>query len=325
MNVNDLAKAAGVSVATVSRVLNNSSNVSPETRSKVLKVINEMGYRIKKSKNDGEKKTRLILVLITSMGNSLYSDMVKGMEEVANKMGFHVIVANCYNNEEHLSAFLPLLSRKIIDGIIMAGTLFNTGEILKLSLKFPIVQCGEILCDDLPFVSTDNESAAFEIVNMIAAKGRKRIALLTVNNLRTSTVGRLKGYIRALQHNNIPFDKDLVVYSTYGYHDTLEVMEKFIYENPDIDGLFSISDKMAAAAIHVFKKAGKRVPEDISVASIDNSQYSYTIEPNITTVYHRQTEMGRKAAEMLINKINNKAVPSNQIFVGYDLIKRDSI
>ncbi|MDP4153510.1 MAG: substrate-binding domain-containing protein [Bacillota bacterium] len=270
-------------------------------------------------------KSKYIMVMLADFSNILNSMIIKGIEGEVSRYDYKVIVVNCHNDEELQRSFLPLLTRKVAAGLIIACPYFNTEEMVRLSRRFPIVQCGHNVSDEIPFVAADNERAAFDIVNMIIKKGRKRIAFFTTNNLRGPTVGRLKGYISALNKNGIPFDKDLVFYGTYGFRNSCAVTEKFLYENPDVDGIFALCDRMAAGAITAIKKLGKRIPDDISVGSIDNVPSSYEIQPNLTTVYHRQEEMGQKAAEMLIKKIKRRVIPQDKVFIGYDIIIRDSI
>jgi len=326
MNITDVAKEAGVSIATVSRVINKSGHVSAKTYEKVMQVINEHGYEPSLlGKSLRERNTKLILVLVTNIVNSYYAKLIKGVEEVAREKGYHVMIANSYDLEEYENAYIPLLTKKMVDGIILASSSFNTSQISKLAQKYPIVQCSENLFENVPLVAIDNQKAAYEIVEMMIKKNRKRIALLTVNNLKPSTIDRFKGYMNALQHYNIPFDKNLVMYSNYGYRNAYKTTEEFLILNPDIDGIFAISDRMAAGAINAIKNAGKRVPDDIAVGSIDNLEISYTVDPKLTTVSQRQDVMGRIAAEMLIKRINREPIENTKVYIDYELKIRDSI
>ena len=326
MNITYVAKEAGVSIATVSRVINKSGHVSAKTYEKVMQVINEHGYEPSLlGKSLRERNTKLILVLVTNIVNSYYAKLIKGVEEVAREKGYHVMIANSYDLEEYENAYIPLLTKKMVDGIILASSSFNTSQISKLAQKYPIVQCSENLFENVPLVAIDNQKAAYEIVEMMIKKNRKRIALLTVNNLKPSTIDRFKGYMNALQHYNIPFDKNLVMYSNYGYRNAYKTTEEFLILNPDIDGIFAISDRMAAGAINAIKNAGKRVPDDIAVGSIDNLEISYTVDPKLTTVSQRQDVMGRIAAEMLIKRINREPIENTKVYIDYELKIRDSI
>ncbi|MDP4153204.1 MAG: LacI family DNA-binding transcriptional regulator [Bacillota bacterium] len=326
MNIIDVAKTAGVSVATVSRVINNSNRVSQKTRELVLEAIKETGYRSGEiSEPSSDRNPRLILVLITSVNNTHYSKIIKGIENIAIKRGYFVVVANCYDNVGYEEAYLPLLTKKMVDGIILAGASFVTSDIVSISKKFPLIQCGEYLTDNVPFVGIDNEKAAYEIVNMMIQSGKRHIALLSVGNLKPSTVSRLKGYLRALRENNLPFDRELVFYSTYGFRSALAVTEPFLIQNPHVDGIFAICDRMAAGAIRAVKNIGKSVPDDIAVGGVDNVEVAYTVEPGLTTVSQNQEQMGRIAAEMLIDLINKKPLESNHVIIPYELVKRESI
>ncbi|MDP4153205.1 MAG: LacI family DNA-binding transcriptional regulator [Bacillota bacterium] len=326
MNINDIAKASGVSVATVSRVLNDSSRVSQKTKDRILEVIKETGYHPSMiGKSLREKNTHLILVLITSVVNTYYAKVIKGIESVALSRGYYVVIANSYDKKEYEEAYLPLLTKRMVDGIILASSWVAPENLAGISSAYPIVQCGENFIENVPFVSIDNVGAAYDIVKLMIKKGKRRIATLSVDNSKPSTTDRMEGYKRALEESGLQFDENLIMYGNYGFRNALMTTEKFLTKNPDIDGIFAISDRMAAGAIRAAKKFGKRVPDDIAVSGFDDVDIAYTVEPGITTVSQNQEEMGKAAATMLIERINGKSKDNTQRIIPYEIKIRDSI
>lgn len=320
----DVAKRAGVSVATVSRVLNDSATVTSDTREKVLKAADELGYQINLlGRHLRCKKTNIILVMMPSLSNAFCSQVVRGIEKSAEKEGYFVMVNATGNSVKKQSLCLDLVKRKFADGIIMISSNGIDDKIRNIAGVYPIIQCSEYIKDvNVPFVSIDNFAAAYEATKHLVKCGRKKIVYLGANNELSSTRLRLSGFRAALLDNGIQFADDLVCYGEYMYKTSLHEITRLIKCGKSFDGVFAISDTMAAGAINALIQNGIKVPDDVAVTGFDNTELAYIINPAITTVSQPRQEIGAAAFEMLFDLINNKEVKSR--ILEYKLLIRNS-
>ena len=324
--IKDVAKMANVSVATVSRVLNNSDSVTDKTREKVLHAIQELNYQPNLlGRNLRRSETRMILILLPTISNTFYSKVVKGMEDTGHRNGYNVMICTTNSEKQREEIYLNILKNKLADGVIFLAPEIDAQELSKIGKSFPVVQCCEYKENaDVPSVSIDNEAAAYHAVQYLISSGHRRIGMISSNSTFISTVHRENGYKKAIQEAGIEWNPNLIVYGNYGFRSGLNKTRQLLDMEDRPTAIFAISDMMAIGAIRAAQEKGLRVPDDVAVIGFDNVSFLSMIVPKLTTIAQPQYEMGAAAMDILLQRIKNETVQVQHIRMGYELIVRDS-
>lgn len=324
--ISDVAAKAGVSVATVSRVINGSSKVSPETLIKVKQAIAELNYRPNLLGRALRKtKSERVLVLLPNIANPFYAEIVKGIEDVANKNGYSIMLCNTDSNLEREKKYIKMLKSHLADGAILMASEMTCEELTELSHEIPIVQCCEYKVGiPITHVSIDNEMAAYKAVNHLIGLGHKKIAFIGAKNQFLSSSLRKDGYIRALNEAGIDFDPAYCGYGDYSYKSGFRIMKQLLSLETRPTAVFCISDLMAVGAIRSAMEEELRVPEDLAVCGFDNIYFSRMFKPTLTTVSQPMHDLGCTAMEALINIIEEKSTEPMHYFMEHELIIRES-
>ena len=320
----DIAKATGISLATISRVFNTPDIVSSETRNKVIDAVASMGIDPKAYGLSPDPSGRLIIFNVPTLLNQFYSPIIESAKKVIEGRSYMMLI-----NEDSLAddtSFLQLLSSTKAAGVIIANAMTKEG-LDAIRHRVPVVTCCEAVPEaDVPFVTIDDENAAYNAVRYIESLGHKRIAMINGPSSFKYARNRLKGYRRALQEGGLEYRNEYI--AEIGSDMDFEVagaavMHMLNYDDRP-DAFFCISDMLASAAIHAAISRGFRVPEDISVVGFDNISLSEMMNPAITTVKQPVAQLGALAAEMIVKRIENKDESLKSIYLGTELIVRDS-
>lgn len=312
-------------MATISRVLNEPDKVSEDTKNKVLKAIEETGYQQNLfGKHLRCKKTNIILVMLTSVVNSFCAKIVNSIDNEAKKHGYSIMICVTNDDPKTEDRYLNYVKNKFVDGMIVVNSTMNQQQMASLSSQFPVIQCSEYVDPDTtPYVTINNKQAAKDAVNHLIKNGKKDILLIGVDDPNIiSAKERLDGYKEALKENNIEYDSNKVVFSNYGFRNTQKILMQYFNDEVNIDAVFAISDKMAAAAIVALQQKGLNVPEDLMVIGFDNTDISYIFNPAITTVSQPHKEIGKIAFNMLLDRINDKKCKNH--ILNHELVIRKS-
>lgn len=324
--INDVAKHAGVSVATVSRVINGNAKVSPETITKVKQAIAELDYR-PNLLGRALRKTRSerILVLLPNIANPFYAEIVKGIEDVANKNGYSIMLCNTDSDLDREKKYIKMLKSHLADGAILMASELTSEELTELSQEIPIIQCCEYKVGlPITHVSIDNEMAAFKAVNHLIGLGHKRIAFIGANNQFLSSTLRKEGYIRALEEAGIDYNPAYCGYGDYSYKSGFRVMKYLLSLDPRPTAVFCISDLMAVGAIRSAMEENLHVPEDLAVCGFDNVYFARMFKPTLTTVSQPMYDLGCVAMEVLLKAIESKDLETMHYILEHELIVRES-
>ncbi|MHC6181335.1 LacI family DNA-binding transcriptional regulator [Clostridium sp. JNZ X4-2] len=327
VSIKDVAREAEVSIATVSRVLNDVDVVNEETKKRVLSAIKKLGYRPNiVARSLKTQKTRTIGIIIPDISNQFYPEIVRGAEDVANIYDYNIMLCNTDLNIEKEIEYLKVLKEKMSDGVLYMSNSLEP-KILELikQLQLPMVLVETTSKeDDIPSVTIDNEKAAYDGTTYLIEKGNRNIAYIgagedTVN----ASAMRYKGYRRALQENNLELNKDKVYFSSSkakdGYKGINEILNK-----TKIDSIFCTSDEIAIGAINALRDKGIKVPEDIDVMGFNNIYLSSIFYPKLTTVSQPIYDMGSVGMRMLIKLINKQELEERNYVLMHELIERDS-
>lgn len=325
-NIQDVAKAAGVSVATVSRVLNKSSSVSAETRERVLDAIRRLDYRPNLlGRNLRRTETRLVLVLLPNIANPFYSKIVKGIEDVGHKNGYNIMLCNTDSDPGREKLYLDLLENRLADGVIFMAPCLSREELTGIGQSFPVVQCCEYKEGArVSHVSIDNSAASQKAVKHLITLGHRRIGLISCANDFLSTLHREAGYRKALQDADIEPDDSLVVYGHYSFNSGLRAMNGLLDLKDRPTAVFCISDSMAVGAIRAARERGLRVPQDLAVEGFDNITFATMCDPMLTTISQPKYDLGSTAMELLLKQIRGEMKEPVDLVLNYELIIRES-
>ena len=315
MTIKDVAEYSGVSIATISRVLNNHPDVREEVRAKVLKAIEELHYVPNVSARDlGKVQTDTIGVVVRGVGNPFLNSVLRAIEKAVNKANYSMVMSQISSGEDELYEGASLVRSKRLKGLIFLGGRFDYTPEQTAALGVPFVCCtytnsfGSLNKNSYSSVYIDDYAEAFRSVKALTDLGHKKIAvLLATPTDRSISELRFKGYCDALASAGIQLDRSLMIEAdSYNIDDAFVAVEKFLEKNRDFTAIFSIADAMGMAAIKALYNAGIKVPEDCSLISIDGIEISkYTI-PTLTTFVQPSEEIGKEAVEILIDLLDNK-------------------
>lgn len=324
-NIQQVAKKAGVSVATVSRVLNNNATVSPATRLKVETAIHELNYEPSMlGRNLRNSESRLLLVLIPNIANPFYSEIINGIQDTAISNNYHILLCETDSNPQRENIYFNMIKNKLADGAISMDPAVNMQKLNELAVYYPIIQCSEY--DEggvIPYVTIDNELAAYRSVKHLIKLGHERIALINVDEKFLFARQRRSGYEKALKEFNIPILEELIYHTEqlefeYGTH----AMRKLLQLEEKPTAVFAVSDTLAIGALKEINTCELRVPEDIAIVGFDKISFSNMTNPTLTTVSQPMYKMGCTAANMLINSIKGNKIEN--VILDHELVIRES-
>lgn len=332
----DVAKLAGVSRSTVSRVISGNGAVNEKTRAAVERAIEELNYTPSYfAQGIKTGKTKTIAMMVPDYTNVYYGDMFSGVEDIALQHGYMVMICNTDKSSTREMAYTEELLKRKVDGIIYNTYKKNSKNIeyfFKLAKKMPVV-----FMDHLPFegdsqsyVLTEGFESSKKAAKYLIRKGKKRIGYIRMPPYISIVHHRYAGYKQGLIESGIEPDGDLVyqcpndevgkTHLQIGYEGAQALMER---DNPP-DAIMCIVDIMAVGAIQYLKQAGYRVPQDVSVIGFDNIVLSTIIEPNLTTIAQPTKLIGEEAAKILFAKINGEENISDKIMIEPEFIIRQS-
>lgn len=342
ITLKQIAKELDVSISTVSKALRDSLEISQDTREKVqafAKLYNYKPNNIALSLKN--RKTKTIGVIIPEIVHHFFSEIINGIETYANKRGYNVIIGLSNESFDKEVINMEMLANGSIDGFIlsMAKETLELGDYHHfketISQGMPIVMfdrvIDEIKCDK---VIVDDAKGAKIAVNKLVSNGCKNMAIVTTKDY--VSVGRLRtqGYLKALEENNIAPKPDLILkvddkFATDDYLDILETeITQLLKNNEIIDGILAVNEIYALTAIKAARKLGKRIPEDIQVIGFTDGVLSRHATPSLTTVKQHGQIMGEKAAELLIDKLENESEEIEEhyrtVIIETDLVERES-
>ncbi|MFB6365125.1 catabolite control protein A [Paenibacillus elgii] len=332
VTIYDVAREAGVSMATVSRVVNNNPNVKPQTRKKVFEAIERLGYRPNAvARGLASKKTTTVGVVIPDISNSIFSEVARGIEDIANMYHYNIILSNADKKKEKEIRVINTLLEKQVDGLLFMGGAITEEHIQAFKTSsVPVVLCAT--ADEqrtIPSVDIDHEKAAFDAVNVLLENGHRDIAMIS-GTLQDPANGfaRYQGYKKALEAANIPLREELVRIGNYRYESGLEVTKYFLELDNRPTAIFAATDEMAIGAIHTLQDSGLKVPEDMSVISVDNIRMASMVRPLLTTVAQPMYDIGAVAMRLLtklMNKETKDASELSQVILPHEVIYRNSV
>ena len=326
--VADVARRAGVSPMTVSRVANGESNVLPDTRRKVERAIDELGYvpNLAARSLAGGRPPRIAL-LHSNPSAAYLSEFLVGCLAEASKRGVQLVV-EFYDEAERASDFARRIVSRRIDGVLLPPPLCDDDALMARLREagLALVQVATGRPDGRSHaVTIDDEAAAFTMTRRLLESGHRAIGFITGNPNQTASGLRLAGYRRALAEFGVAARDDLVAGGDFTYRSGWEAAEQLLRAVPRPTAIFASNDDMAAAAISVAHRAGIDVPRELSVCGFDDTALATTIWPELTTIRQPIAEMARKAIGLLAEAVAGEGKPGAQHQrLAFTLIERGS-
>lgn len=309
VTIKDVAKKAGVSISTVSRTLSGNIFVSDETKKKVLQVIEELDYTPNFfAKGLKEGKTGVIGLVIPNINNPIYPMVTKGIEDMARRKGYNVILCNTDERIDNEKKVIEILKKKWVDGIILASASRDPEYIhaVKEDIKIPMVLLVRSFKGKFDSIISNNFEASYEAVEYLIKRGHKKIAILNGDLEIELYRERFEGYKKAITDYDMELREERSFSCSFEnkecYFKTLKLLKSGI----DCDAIFATNDLRAIEAIKAIKDAGLKVPDNISVVGFDDIDISSMIDPPLTTVAQPFYQMGEVAVKRLVELIDSK-------------------
>lgn len=324
--IKDVARLAGVSVATVSRVLNKNANVSENTATLVNEAIKQLGYSPNYlGRNLRKCETNIILAIIPSTEHTFYSEILRGMQIKALELGYDIVMSTSYSSEETELRLLNMLYSRTVDAAILLGTRLNAELLNELHKKYCITLCCErVEGAECPTVLVDDEKAGYDAVSCLIKKGHRNIALITTSGTAYSSIDREHGYRRALEENGIEVNEDYIYYGSYDYRDGGYAVEKFMKLENKPTAVFAVSDMLAVGAINKAMKLNIKIGSDFSILGFDNLYLCEVYMPSISTIAQSSYLIGSTAVEKTIANLNQRMKYTGKFIIDHQLILRQS-
>jgi LacI family transcriptional regulator len=309
---------------TVSRALNNSKEISHETKEKILKVCEDMGYRPNSAARSlVSNKTNMIGLVIPDITNQYYSYVSKGVSSFLEELGYGLILCNSDRNRDNERRYVDFLTQKRVDGVILIPLGSKYEEYKILAKTVPFVQVDNYINGlEASFIGNDNYTGSRKIVSHMIRQGYNKIGVILSTKNSTASNERFKGYCDVLEENNISIDMDIIINTNATFEDGFASAETLIKKN--VDCIFAINDTVALGVIKYCYNSGLNLPSQLGVAGYDDIEQASMLPVPLTTIRQRKFTLGKTAAAVLIEEINNPEAIKQKIILQPELIIRKS-
>ena len=325
ITIYDVAREAGVSMATVSRVVNGNKNVKENTRKKVLEVIDRLDYRPNAvARGLASKKTTTVGVVIPNIANSYFATLAKCIDDIASMYKYNIVLASSDENDDHEVAFINSLFAKQVDGIIFMG--YHLTEKIRAEFsrtRTPIVLAGTVdLENQLPSVNIDYEASVEDAITQLA-KNNEKVAFVSgplIDDINGKL--RLVGYKAGLEKNNMRYNEGLVFEAKYSYKDGFDLAQRVL--NSGATAAYVGEDVLSAGLLNCLFAAGKSVPEDFEIITSNDSPITSYTRPNLTSISLPLYDLGAVSMRMLTKIMNKEELEEKDVILNHGLTLRQS-
>ncbi len=336
ITIKDIAKQCGVGISTVSRALNNHPDINPETRRKILQVIEDTGFIPNNSaRNLKRTDAKCIAVLVKGITNPVFSNMIRIIEEETQRNKYALVLRHVEMQEDEVDAALELEKEKRLRGIVFLGGLFEHSEVKlgKLNVPFIFSMIGVNVLDragKVAFsnIAVDDRLESERMTEYLLGLGHRQIALITERSERPIGRLRMEGYREAYAKRRLNVPEHLICYvqeeiDHYSMENGYLTAKKLLESEEEVTAIYAVSDSLAIGACRAVLEAGKRIPEDISVAGYDGIELGEYYNPQLTTIRQPAEEIARKTIHLLLDVIAQRE-EHQQIVLPAELVVRES-
>jgi LacI family transcriptional regulator len=327
MNIYDIAKMAGVSASTVSRVINNKKGVKKETRELVQKFLDEFNYTPNETARGlVNQASRLIGILISDIRTAYHTESVYNMEKEFTKRGYCCIIMNTGFDEEARSNYIQIMNQRQVEAVALIGSTFQSENVEKAIAKFlpsiPVVIVNGHL--DLPNVYSviaDEQTGVTNCVKYLSEKNRKNLAFV-IDNFTPSNKLKMKGFENGVKQY-CDQDKPLIVNCDSSFTGAYNATQELIINHPEINGIIYVVDLLAVAGCRALRDMKVKIPKQVAVIGVDNSLYSEISSPRLTSLDNKLFELSVTSARNLIDALQSKRV-AKELMILSNLVERES-
>ncbi|MFA8091427.1 LacI family DNA-binding transcriptional regulator [Klebsiella oxytoca] len=325
ITVKEIAKLAGVSVATVSRILNDVPTVKKSSYDKVMTIINEMGYQPNLlAKQLRTAKSSLILVILSDISNPFFSIILKNIEDCALKKGYRIIYSSTKGSTTITGELLNLISSKYIEGVISLDEISLHPEFSSVLKSIPWVLCGEQSpSHHCSSVCIDDEEASYFVVKKLIERGKKNICLINHNLKYTYAKNKERGFNRAL-HEHTLCANSIIHVNDISFEAGAVAFDELCNFEKTPDAIVTVSDILAIGAMHRARQKKIKIPQDMALIGFDDIPLSEIYNPPLSTIHQPVDDIAKVAVDLLIQKIENPLSIAQNISLAWDFIERSS-
>jgi LacI family transcriptional regulator len=328
VTLKDIAREAKVSVTAVSRALLDKSDIGDETKDKIKNVAEQLGYRPNAlARGLRKKQTRSIGLIVTDISNPFFAILARGVQDIATRAGYHVIVCNTDENLKKEIEAVDFLGEIQVAGILITPTQFNKDHLVYLyEYGIPVVLLSRryINNNDIYSVYSDDINGAYLATKHLLAKGLQKIHFINGPSHISNSLERLYGYQKAHEEAGVKFDPKLVDWNNIDADSGYKTTKRIIATSDESSGIFCFSDYIALGALKALHETNLRIPADVKIVGYDNLDFSAALNPSLTTVNNPIYEMGQKGAETVIDLIQGVTPQEINYTLPTILVERDS-
>jgi LacI family transcriptional regulator len=330
--IEDVAARAGVSISTVSRVVNQSVPVDPATEGRVREAIAELGYRPNLlARSFRQRVTHTIGLLVPDISNPFFAKVARAIEDAGFAAGYSVVLCNSDLSEVKQATYIDVLLAKGVDGLILISTGFippESGFDLIDRIRGAGVPCVVVDRDlgELPIdqVMVDNHQGGYTVGQYLLRLGHRRFACVSGERDMAPSAGRIAGFLQALGDAE-KLHPDVTLVTGNSHHEGgIAAAEELLRKGVEFTAVFAFNDLMAMGVIAALQRAGRRVPEDVSVVGFDDIPQTSAMFPSVTTIAQPTAELGQRSVELLLERIKNQTGPTQRLVLSTTLIERES-
>jgi LacI family transcriptional regulator len=327
--IRDVARLAGVSTMTVSRVVNNSGYTSQVARGRVERAIAELGYVPNAvARHLRSNRTKTIALVLSDITNPFFTTIARGVEDVAGPRGFGVMFCNTDESESEERDYLQMLIQRQVDGVLLvpASKSLEPLRLLRAQQVPVVVLDRRVASRVVDQVRTDSVLGAYTLVRHLVDLGHRRIAILTGKRAISTAVDRVAGYERALHEVGVALDSRLVRYGGFGLAGGYRMAQEVLAATPRPTAMFAANNFVGFGALRAIRDAGLRVPDDVSLVCFDDIPEEWVIDPFFTVMDQPAYEMGRQAAELLFERLDGRGSkqPRAIVLPGQLIVRRST-
>lgn len=321
--IHDVALKAGVSVTTVSRVLNNRGYISEETRRKVFETMDELNYQPNEiARSLLKKQSNLLGLIVPVVSNPFFSQLAAAVEAYAYECGMKLILCNSLMDPVKEKEYIEMMKKNRVDGIIMGSHTLEVEEYR--NLQHPIVTFDRKIGTDIPYIASDNRTGGRLATQLLIDKGCRKIAHLCGNlSLDMLSNRRTDGFLEAVQQHGTPHVVVQTDMNVFDYPHYERIIRDLFRDHPDIDGVFATSDVIASYVIKIGTSLGLSVPDRLKVVGYDDTLFASWHTPALTTIRQPVSDIGRLAVELIRQQMDGAPAEIDNI-VPVELVERET-
>lgn len=320
----EIAKLSGVSIATVSRVLNKNGRYSPETERRVMKVVNENNYKINlNAKGLRTHKTQSIGMIVPDITNEFFGRIIRSVENSTLPFNYTVVVCDSNENSDLEKKYIMDLAAKNVDGIILISTELNVKSIYN-EYKIPAVYIDRRPENAGTLIVSDNERGGYLAAEELIQKGCRKIVHLRDQNVYSTVRHRFAGFEKAHKDYGIQLDEELILQIPVSHDDAYDAIHNLINSGKSFDGIFCENDQVALGALHAVMDAGLSIPDDVKIVGFDDTSFASLCSPALTSIRQDTDAFGKSAVEHLFRLMQGEDTEDAVCVLPVELVRRST-